>query len=284
MKDTSFFNFPYDEIKLSPSAINGSLGAVYHPFEKTFFNVNFSTGFRAPNLDDVAKVFDSEPGSVIVPNADLKPEYAYNIDLGYEQHINDYIKLECTFFFTYLKDVMVRRDFTFNGQDSMIYDGEMSKVQAIVNASSANIYGMNAGIYAKINENITITSHVSLMDGEDSDGFSVRHVPPTFHVTHLIFTRDNFKADFYAEYNGEISAEDLTPSEQEKPYMYKLDANGNPYSPSWYTLNFKVAYQITEQIQMNIGLENIMDVRYRPYSSGIVAPGRNLIFSLRANI
>lgn len=282
--DTNVFEFPYDELKLSPSALNGSLGAVYHPLEKTFVNMNFSSGFRAPNLDDVAKIFDSEPGKVIVPNKDLKPEYAYNIDLGVEQHIQNIIKFEFTFFYTHLNDVMVRRDFTFNGQDSIIYDGQMSQVQAIVNASSAKIYGMNAGLFANINENITFTTHVTLMDGEDSDGYAIRHVAPTFHVSHLIFTRDNFKADFYMEYNGEISANELAPSEQDKTYMYKLDANGNAYSPSWYTLNFKVAYQLNEHVQMNIGLENIMDKRYRPYSSGIVAPGRNLIFSLRANI
>jgi hemoglobin/transferrin/lactoferrin receptor protein len=31
-------------------------------------------------------------------------------------------------------------------------------------------------------------------------------------------------------------------------------------------------------------LENITDIRYRPYSSGISAAGRNLILSLRAQI
>ncbi|MFT7154314.1 MAG: hemoglobin/transferrin/lactoferrin receptor protein, partial [Alteromonas macleodii] len=30
------------------------------------------------------------------------------------------------------------------------------------------------------------------------------------------------------------------------------------------------------------GVENISDQRYRPYSSGIVAPGRNFILSLKA--
>ena len=30
------------------------------------------------------------------------------------------------------------------------------------------------------------------------------------------------------------------------------------------------------------GLENITDQRYRPYSSGLVAPGRNFIVGVRA--
>jgi hemoglobin/transferrin/lactoferrin receptor protein len=34
-------------------------------------------------------------------------------------------------------------------------------------------------------------------------------------------------------------------------------------------------------VVVNAGIENILDNRYRPYSSGIVAPGRNFIISLR---
>ncbi len=40
---------------------------------------------------------------------------------------------------------MVRRDFQVNGNDSIMYDGEMSQVQAIVNTGSATIYGVSLG-------------------------------------------------------------------------------------------------------------------------------------------
>jgi len=43
----------------------------------------------------------------------------------------------------------------------------------------------------------------------------------------------------------------------------------------------KAGYQVSEKITANIGWENITDQRYRPYSSGIVAPGSNVILSLR---
>ena len=32
------------------------------------------------------------------------------------------------------------------------------------------------------------------------------------------------------------------------------------------------------------GIENILNVRYRPYSSGIVAPGRNIFVALKIAI
>ena len=41
-----------------------------------------STGFRAPNVDDLGKVFDSTPGQVIVPNPGLRPERTLNTEVG----------------------------------------------------------------------------------------------------------------------------------------------------------------------------------------------------------
>jgi hemoglobin/transferrin/lactoferrin receptor protein len=54
---------------------------------------------------------------------------------------------------------------------------------------------------------------------------------------------------------------------------------GTPYSPGWFTLNVKGQYQLSNALTVNAGLENITDLRYRPYSSGIVAPGRNVVVS-----
>ena len=81
-------------------------------------------------------------------------------------------------------------------------------------------------------------------------------------------------------YNGELRNDDLALSEQSKDYIYASDANGNPYSPSWYTLNFKSQYQISNALKATVGLENMTNQRYQMYSSGIAAPGTNLILGL----
>ena len=85
----------------------------------------------------------------------------------------------------------------------------------------------------------------------------------------------------YAQYSGEYTYDQLPVSEQSKTEIYAVDPNGNPYSPGWYTLNFKGTYKISHDLYVSAGVENITDQRYRPYSSGIVAPGRNMIISFR---
>ena len=121
--DTSFFHLPYKEIDLSNSALSGSAGFVYRPGNWQL-TINLSSGFRAPNLDDVAKIFDSEPGNVVVPNENLKPEYLYNGEIGVLRKFDHKASLQLTAFYSYLHNAMVRRDFTLNGQDSIMYDGE----------------------------------------------------------------------------------------------------------------------------------------------------------------
>jgi hemoglobin/transferrin/lactoferrin receptor protein len=91
------------------------------------------------------------------------------------------------------------------------------------------------------------------------------------------------RTEIYADYNAAIPNEELPPSEADKPHLYATDANGDPYCPSWWTLNLKAGFQLTNVVNLQAGVENILDIRYRPYSSGMVAPGRNFIVAVRAN-
>jgi hemoglobin/transferrin/lactoferrin receptor protein len=131
---------------------------------------------------------------------------------------------------------------------------------------------------------IRIKSSLTLTAGHDNENEPLRHVPPIFGATHVIFERSQLKADLYALYNGRITHENLALSERDKAYMYAVDDDGNPWSPGWFTLNFKASYVISNRFDLTAGLENILDLRYKPYSSGIAAPGRNFILSARIRI
>lgn len=282
--DTTFYPFPFTSANLNADAITGSLGAVYNP-GNWIFGVNLSTGFRAPNVDDIGKVFDSEPGSVVIPNPVLRPEYAYNAEVDIARVIGDFLKVDITGYYTILEDALVRRDFQLNGQDSIVYDGELSQVQAIQNAAGASVWGVQAMVEAKLPAGFGTSAHFNYQKGEEEldDGTvaPLRHAAPWFGIAHLTYTARRLKLDFYAVYNDEVSFKELAPEEQGKDYMYAIDNNGNPYAPAWYTLNFKAMYQVSDHLALSGGLENITDQRYRPYSSGLVAAGRNFILSAR---
>lgn len=281
-----FYPLPFSDAKVNNGAVTGNLGIVYNPTEQWSLVANLSTGFRAPNVDDLGKIFESEPGSVVVPNPGLKPEYAYNAEIGAAKVFGKSVKIDLTGYYTWLADAMVRRDFTLNGQDSILYDGEMSKVQAIQNASYAAVYGIQAGLEVKLPAGFGIASQFNFQKGEEEldDGTKgpLRHAAPWYGITHLTFNAQKLELDLYANYNGAVTYENLPEEERGKDYMYAKDENGKPWSPGWYTLNFKAMYQITNQFSVSAGVENITDILYRPYTSGLSAPGRNFIIALRA--
>lgn len=274
------YNFPFSGFDMKNSALIGNLGVVWHPTQEWQLNANLSSGFRSPNIDDVAKVFDSEPGNVVVPNPDLMPEYARNVEIGIIRSFVGKASIEFTMFYTHLNDAMVRREFTINGQDSIMYDGVLSKVEALVNADAADIYGGTVSFEYLFTNAFRNRTDLTYTSGEDSDGYPLRHAPPLFGSSHLIYEKQKLFLDLYANYSGEVNFDKLAPSEQAKPYMYATDENGNPFSPAWCTLNLKIDYKLNQMVALGGGVENILNNRYRTYSSGIVSPGLNFIVSL----
>ena len=285
--DTSLFQLPFTTASLNSSAVTGSFGLVYEPMQKFNLSLNASTGFRSPNVDDMGKVFDSEPGAVVVPNADLKAEYAYNIEGGVGKIFADVLKVDVSAYYTLLDQALVRRDFNLNGADSIIYDGELSQVQAIQNAANAYVYGFHGGFELKLGNGFVLSSKVNFQYGEEvlDDGSKepLRHAAPWFGTSKLSYSASQIKLELSAIYSGEFSNEELAAEEQSKAYLYAIDNNGLPYSPGWYTLNFKANYQINDTWSVSGGVENMADNRYKTYSSGIVAPGRNFIMAIKSH-
>tara|TARA_R110002050_G_scaffold94765_1_gene197056 strand:+ start:35541 stop:37949 length:2409 start_codon:yes stop_codon:yes gene_type:complete len=282
-----YLNLPFESSKNEAGALTGTAGISWSPNNTMQWKLNASSAFRAPNIDDIGKVFDSEPGSVVVPNETLRPEYAYGGELGLKLNFSQKLILDMSTYYTYLDNALVRRDYNLNGDTEIIYDGELSNVQAIQNASKAWIYGFEVGLKMPITNTLKLTSQYSIIGGtEENDGIEVpiRHVAPYFGNTHLTWTNKSVKFDFFANYNNELSFNQMAPSEKEKDYIYALDVNGNPYSPSWCTFNLRTQYQLTNSTTLTASLENISNQRYKTYSSGIAAAGRNFILSLKYSL
>ena len=286
-ENNQYLNLPFDKTSISSGAFTGTAGISWLPNETIQWKLNASSAFRAPNIDDVGKVFDSEPGSVVVPNNNLKPEYAYGGELGLRLNFDDVFIADMATYYTFLDNALVRRDYSINGQKEIMYDGELSNVQAIQNASKAWIYGFEAGIRIKFSEELKLTSQYNVIGGTEKENdieVPVRHAAPNFGNTHFVWEKEKLRIDAFAEYNNELSFVQLAPSETEKDYIYALDSNRNPYAPSWYTLNIRTQYQLTEVTSITASLENITDQRYKTYSSGIASAGRNFIVSLKYSL
>lgn len=280
--DTTFFHFPYTEAKQNHLAWSGNLGLIYMPIQPLRIVLNASTGFRAPNIDDLVKVFESAAGTqLIVPNPDLKPEYTYNLDLGIGWTCAG-MKLDLTGFYTQFDNAIVVDRFNFNGQDSILYGGQLTAVTAAQNKAHAYIYGFNAAVTWPLTSYFSLYGTVNYTYGrffdEDNNKVPLDHIPPVYGKVSANYRAGRFNTEGYALFNGWKTLSNYNPFGEDN--LQYATQHG---MPEWYTLNLKAGYQFRRHVSAEVGLENILDQNYRMFASGISAPGRNLVITLRGS-
>ena len=280
--DQTFYPFPFNTVEQDNAALSGNLSLVYTPSSSWKLSLLGSTGFRAPNVDDLAKVFESVPGKVIVPNPNLKPEHTYNAEASVERKFGDNAVISINGFYTLYRNAITTQAYLFNGESSIIYDGELSDVTANVNAGRAKLYGFSANLSLPLSARIIMAAGatytrariVSVEPHQPLD-----HIPPFFANSSLTYQHPKFNAEFYLQYNGAKKLKDYNPEGEDN--LSQATAKG---MPAWYTLNLRTSWNLHQSLKLQVGMENILDQNYRVFASGISAPGRNLIVALRANL
>ncbi len=278
--DNSVFSLPFNSISQGNFTYSGTLGITHNTSKNFALKGNIATGFRAPNIDDLAKVFESKAGSssslgiLIVPNEDLKPEKTITGDLGIViQSDSKRIKLESTYFYTRMYDAIVTDDFTYNGQSIVNYNGFDAQVKANQNKGKAFVTGFSTNVSAYIISDLLFSANFNYTLGrvvEDGSQRPLDHIAPYFGKVGLTYTYNKLNLEGYMLYNGKKDIKDYSTSGEDNAQY--APANG---MPAWETYNFKAGFQVLKGGTLFAGVENILDTQYRVFASGINAPGRN---------
>lgn len=279
-KDTSFYKFPFKEVSQDNLSAAGSLRIIGNLNRHFDFYLAGTTGYRVPNIDDLAKVFESSAGRIIIPNADLKPEKTIGAEAGYSTGGN-ILRFSQQIFYTRLYDALVADNFSYNGSDSIIYDGMTSAVYALQNQRKAFITGVQSQLSIRSGAwifagNISYTYGRIETPGKD---IPLDHIPPVFGSVTFDYNRDKWHVAFNVLFNGWKRLKDYNPDGEDN--LQYATPEG---MPAWYTINLRGEYLLNSFFRLQGGIENILDIRYRTFSSGINAPGRNFYISLRWNI
>ncbi|RPD96486.1 TonB-dependent receptor [Aureibaculum marinum] len=285
--DDTFFTLPDSDINIDNSAVTATLGYVFKPFTNWQFNGVLSSGFRSPNLDDTGKVREKS-GDVTVPNINLKPEYAYNAELGILKYFNEKkFYVGATMYYTLLDNYITRVAFELNGNTTMIYEGEEANIVANVNKDQAYIYGGTFDIKGTISEYFSTRASVTYTKGKAYDTKEpLSSIPPLFGKIELSHEKGRFTSSIDFKFNGRKRPEDYNISEdidryEETPYIPESDSYYG--TPAWSTLNINTKYRLTKNFDLMVAVDNIFDIHYKEFASGISAPGRNFSFTLLGN-
>jgi hemoglobin/transferrin/lactoferrin receptor protein len=324
--DADLIDWPdtyYDGVSLTNKALNWGIGLTYRSKNNWQFKAVTSTAFRAPNLDDLAKVRPKN-GKATVPNTDLTPEFSLNYEatLGKQfgvlnkEKVGTYLLLSGTGFYTELTDAIVREKGQLpNGATSITFDKSEYEVQQNFNAGEAYVYGASGNLEFNWNDRLIFQSSINFTKGRriykepELNGLidtlvPMDHIPPMYGRASLIFQTEKLRIEGLIRFNGAKSVDEYAVNNIDyEDRMYFIDREGmsdnieyglinkNPAPeesiyqglPAWMTYNLYASYQFNKSFSINIGLENIADIHYRYFSSGVSAPGRNFSIAFRGN-
>lgn len=280
-QSNDFFPLPFSEINNKYHAVSGNIGLVGKPGAGFRIATLFSTGFRAPNVDDISKVFESVPGSVIVPNNQLKPEYTFNVELTIEKTFLNKIRFSVTGFGTYFMNAITTDLAQYGGNDSIIYDGSLSRVITLVNKDKAYVTGISSQLESDIASWMSVYASFTYTYGRiitDTIPYPLDHIVPIYGKAGFRAHYKWIKGEFFSVFSGKKKVADYN--------MLGEDNFGGSTAdgmPAWYTLNARVGFQPVKYLGIEIGCDNILDLRYRHFASGISAPGRNFFVTAKVN-
>jgi hemoglobin/transferrin/lactoferrin receptor protein len=277
--DTSIqFHLPITNLKQNNTALTGNIGVAYMPQNSLRLTANFSTGFRSANFDDMTKVFESNKNQLIVPNQNLKPEYTQNIEIGI-QYSSKKFSLNTYAFYTNFNNAIVTDFYQYNNADSALYNGNMTRVYASQNKAKAFLYGSGVDAKLKVTDHFNAYGSIHYTFGRfinDSTLVPLDHIPPITGRIGINYSKDKWHAELYSLFNGKKKLQDYNPGGEDN-LVYATPMG----MPSWHTINFKIGIILLKHINLQLGLENILDKNYRYFASGISAPGRNLVMAVR---
>ena len=263
------------------ASMTWSVSGLYSGKDGLFFRALTSSAFRSPNIDDLSKIRVNSD-QITFPNPDLSPEKSISseVSVGIAK---EKLNISATGFYTSLHDAISTLPFTTpSGESSFENYGETLIVVANQNVQKAKIYGLslNATLqmheHMKLSSSINFTKGIEKIDGEDDQPFA--HIPPMYGKTSFSYNSNKWNLQFSAMYNGMKDITSFGGSVDNPDLATPIG------SLPWTTFNFYSQYQISSLYTLSLAVENLLDKHYRPFSSGVSAPGRNIILSFRVNL
>lgn len=248
---------------LTPSALVGNLGLLRKLSESSNLFVSLSSGFRAPNIDDLGTLgivdFRYE-----TPNFNLKPEHSLQYQIGYKFQ-NRQLKGEIYLYRNELYDLIVRQKIpgdTIEGYP--VYQKENVERAFVQGAETAWSWAFDR--IWKVSGTMTYTHGQNITKNEP-----MRRIPPLF---------GRLAVDCQLE-KWWVNLEWLAAGKQTRLAAGDRDDNRIPKggTPGWNIFNVNTRYTL-KQFTFDLSLQNLFNRDYRYHGSGVNGFGRSAILSV----
>ena len=287
------WKLPYQLISFATTTPSYDLGLTQQLKKGLLLKASVNQAYRNPNVDDMTKVFDSKPGAkLLVPSADLKAEQSTTVDLGVLWRKDRSFAIEAGVFSSAVKNLLLDQPGTLNGEDSLLYDGRMTPVYQLKNVALGEISGMYLNAKVRLVKELWFSGSLTQTQGiyrlnEVADEQPLDHIPPLYGQASLRWNGQGWFAEAQCLFNGMKKAEDYSSSgedNQDKQPIGLADINGDGkadgFNPAWQCWNIRGGYQHRSGLSAALAIENLLDLHYRYFASGMSAAGRSVNLSI----
>jgi len=260
--------------RLSPDALIGNLGVAYNLYEDLRVVASASTGFRAPNVDDVSKFGAVESTVFEIPSGNLSPERAKTLEAGFKIDSRNFSG-SAVAFYTRLHGLIERVPSSYEGNDSI----ENRRVYQKQNVAESDLRGIETEGEIKFSSRLSLYGNFTYTHGENtSKNEPMRRIPPAFGKLSIRYADKNgFWIHFdYASAGAQSRLSKGDVSDARISVRLK-----NGAMPGWNIFNLHVGYTY-KSFTVAVAGQNLFDQPYRVYGSGIDGYGRSASLSLRA--
>lgn len=244
-------------IALKPSALVTNFGLNYQINKNSAVFGSFTSGYRAPNIDDLGTLgivdFRYE-----IPSYDLKPERSLNLEIGYKYN-SPKRNLTVSAFNMQLRDIIAR----------VIVDGNIINGYSVYNKKnieSSYIKGAELSYTQVLPSGFIIQTNTTYTYGQNvSKNEPMRRIPPFFGQNSIAWNHKNMTLACRHQFAGN----------QTRLAKGDMDDNriGKAGTPGWNTINIDAGLQL-KHLDLNINVINLLNEKYKTHGSGVFGMGR----------
>lgn len=254
-------------VVLKPSALISNFGLNYQFNKNNAFFGSFTSGYRAPNIDDLGTLgivdFRYE-----IPSYDLKPEKSLNVEFGYKYNSSKK-SFAISAFNMKLKDIIAR----------VLVDGKVINGYNVYNKKnieSSYINGAEISFTQVLHSSFVFQTNATYTYGQNSTkNEPMRRIPPFFGQNTLSWKRKNIILACRHQFAGQ----------QTRLAKGDMDDNriGIAGTPSWNTLNVDASIEM-KHIDVQLNLINLLNEKYKTHGSGVYGMGSAVGLMVRVHL